>query len=723
MSGIPYPGPRLGDDGSTSTNDTTEQVTQEGGEALLRRVKNWLETARTHSSEWRTEAENLFGMVAGDQWDEQDIQKLKEQQRPVITFNRMGPVIDSICGLEVNNRQEVHYLPRTAGAATPNEIFTAAAKWARDECNAEDEESDAFRDSAICGMGCTETRVDYEQDPEGLIDIQRIDMMEMFWDPSAKRRNLSDRRWHIRARRMPLEDAEAMFPGFAPEDLDAKWAEFRETPTGPHDATEAPYYRNDQSFRDSMGRAQSMVTIVFAEWFIREDYVRVVHPQTNESMDLSPQDFERINQRAQALGIPLQSAKLTRKKYMQGFFGARELKVQEGRCPWGFSINFITGKRDRNKNTWYGVARPMKDPQQWANKFFSTILHRISTTGKGVVIEKDAVDDIRKFEDKYASADSVKVVRSGALSGGKFQQLTGAAIVAPETQMMEFAISSIRDSTGVNLELIGLADRQQAGVLEAQRKQAGMTILATLFDSLRLYRKEQGKILLYMIQEYLAPGRLIRVSGDAQAAQYMPLLKDPKTVEYDVIVDEAPASPNLKEKTWMMIVQMAPMIIKLNPPPQIWAELLMYSPLPNTLVKKLNDMLTAPPNPAPPNPLAMAEVSLKQAQAESARATAVMNLSKAGVNQAGPQLQLAQLLAQAMGQQAEQAHDVGMNAMDQAHEAAMAGQDNHAALQGQLIGHIADLALQNSQQGHEQNLAAMQPPPQQAADAGAARVG
>ncbi|PSA69911.1 hypothetical protein, partial [Corynebacterium diphtheriae] len=96
--------------------------------------------------------------------------------------------------------------------------------------------------------------------------------------------------------------------------------------------------------------------------------------------------------------------------------------------------------------------------------------------------------------------------------------------------------------------MLGMVERQQAGVLERQRKQAAYGILSAFFESLRRYRRSQGLLMLEFMR-LLPPDTLVRVSGEEGVEQYVPLALDPETVKFDAIVDEAPAGPNQKEHT------------------------------------------------------------------------------------------------------------------------------------------------------------------------------
>jgi len=147
-------------------------------------------------------------------------------------------------------------------------------------------------------------------------------------------------------------------------------------------------------------------------------------------------------------------------------------------------------------------------------------------------------------------------------------------------RLMMYAQESIHDVTGVNLELLGFANREQPGVLEQQRKQAGMTILSTWFDAFKLFRKEQGRIVLYMIQHYVPENTLVRVVGE-EGSQYVPLVKTPGTVKFDVIVDESPQSPNQQERTFLMMTEILPALANYGFMPPI--EAVDYTPLPSKL--------------------------------------------------------------------------------------------------------------------------------------------
>ncbi len=621
--------------------DAPEKAASELNEIeLCARLKGWYRQDHDHWAAWRREAKALFGFFAGDQWDAADKAHLEQQGRPVITFNRSLAIIKAISGIEINGRHETVFLPRGTlpGQVKANELLSAASQWMGDNCDAEDAQSSAFQDTLICGMGWTEGRISTDVDPDGAYVEEKIDPLEMLVDKAARSKNVADARRLFRTRKMALSEAKAMFAEtgkiYDDADFDAAWADGADT----SEAVPVEERRKKLS-EGSAPSSDEEVTIVHAQWWEKEDFYRLQDPQTGQISQLSKQEYAKIEARMKDLGgPPLMAVKQSRRVYRQAWIGGKILKLADGASPKGFSWCCITGELDRNKGVFYGVGRLMRDPQMWANKWLSQTLHILNTTAKGgILAEADAFKDQRAAQDTYAQPDAITWAAKGAISGGKIMQKPGVGIPNNYVNLLEFAISSIRDVTGVNLELLGMRDANQAGILEAQRKQAAMTILATLFDSLRRFRKLNGRLRLHYIQEYLSDGRLIRITGDQGDMQTVPLVREQTLGDYEVIVDDAPTSPNAKEQTWATIQQVLPAFRELLTPEAVIA-ILEYSPLPSKLVDAFKDMAEKAAQPSPEKQAekelmiegAVAQIAKDTASAEATRAKGILDLTKAG---------------------------------------------------------------------------------------------
>ena len=220
----------------------------------------------------------------------------------------------------------------------------------------------------------------------------------------------------------------------------------------------------------------------------------------------------------------------------------------------------------------------MKDPQRWANKFFCQIMHIFNTNPKGgLIYEKTAIDDSFDIESKWSDSSGIVEVEDGALAAGRIKERTMSNYPASLDKMLNFAIASIRDVSGMNVEMLGMADREQSGVLEQERKKAALVILAPLANALRHYRKQQGRMLLKFMAKYIPSNTMVRYLEKGQE-QYVPFTKDFDVHKYDVIVDTAPSSPNLKSEIWTSMSQMLPQLIQAGVP--IPPDILDFSPLP-----------------------------------------------------------------------------------------------------------------------------------------------
>lgn len=623
------------ENGMDSDSETaTRKTSALDDEACFIKLKKWFAEAQQSTSDWRADAKEDYSFAAGDQWTENERSVLRDQMRPVIVFNRIAPVLDSVSGTEVSNRQEVKYYPRTDGDVQANEVLTSAAKWFRDQCDAEDEESDAFMDVLICGMGWTETRLDYELDEEGAPVIDRIDPFEMYWDAGAKKRNIDDARHVFRVREIPTDDAIALIPDVDENELDAAWARAQKGGPGNGESREESRFYRPTGNADEHSSARDTVTLVECQWWERESVHLFADPATGEVAELDDESFTIYAKRAGELGLGKpQSVTMTRRKYYRAYLGRSLLLKEESPFQGHFSFKAITGKRDSTKGTFYGLVRQMKDPQRWANKWLSQTLHIMNVNAKGGVMVEDGVaEDMREFEKNWSRPDAVTRVKEGVLAGPspRIQPKPGAQLPSGFFNLLEFAITSVRDASGVNMELLGMADRQQAGVLEAQRKRSAMAILATLFDSLRRYRKSQGRLLMQIIMEHLSDGRLVRIVGE-EGEKYVPLVKQEGVSKYDVKVDDAPNSPHQREMTWTMLQQILPMV-RDQMTPEMWAVLLETSPLPTSVIEKFKQMITQGQQGAQ-------EMQAEQAQIAKAGAIADVNetQSKANLNNAKAQ--------------------------------------------------------------------------------------
>lgn len=638
--------------------------------ALYDRLKGQIMEDIDKLGPWRTRAKANFQFVTGGerQWSAEDVQLLKDQKRPLVTFNRTLKFLKAVCGIEANNRHETTFLPTNytqPQEVKVNETLSATSDWMGRECDADRHQSRAFRDAAITGVGVTESVLDFDDDPRGKYKEERFSPLEFGWDHTARDMCLLDskRRWRIR--QMPLKEARALIPGVTDAegvtgaDLNAEWA------AGFDKATDRPRTQQQKEQRNENLEIQEEdpVHLVKVQWWEYETYYKVVDPrrmqsadqlntpvdQANSSLlvDMSKSEFAQLEKQVKQADprYKIPHMALRRKVYKQAILGGKILGDVMP-CPRGngFTMNAITYEPDDVDGSWYGLVDLVRDPATWSNKFFSQAMHIINSTAKGgVIAEEDAFVDMAEAQKTYASPQAITVASKGAISKGKIVPKPGQGIPNAIINMFQVATNTIQDVLGMNLELMGMADRQQAGVLEAQRKQAAMTILATLFDGLQMFRREVGRTRLWYIQNHFAKEpnpRMMRITDD-EGYKLVALNAQAAAGEYDVIVDDAPTSPNNKEKVWAALQPVLPAFKGMITPP-VAVMLLEYVPgIPSKLIDAFKTMASQPdPDAAQKREMAitdfvnnqkklMSETGKNNAAAASARAGAVLDLANA----------------------------------------------------------------------------------------------
>lgn len=601
---------------------------------LLDRFTRWGQAIDTKRGTWLEQAREWYALDAGDQWSSDDIAAMEERGRIPVVFNMVAPTIDAVSGAEIQSRQQAQFFPREKGDTGIADALTQAVKYVSDECNGDMEDSEAFRDVLICGEGWTYTRPEVDG-TEVSLPKERIDPLQMGVDPASRKPCYEDARYIRRLIPMSADEFEEFKAEVGHPDADAHGQTLG---AGKRTTIVDPKLRYKNG---TLGTTQEDEVVVAEwQWWERVPTYLTAMPDPEEDgvtrlMDLTEEQHAQAQDVARQLtGQELPSTQGTKKVYFRAFVAGDDILLEEPLKEGAFRYKAMTGKRNRNKGTWYGLVQAMADPQRFMNKLYSEVLHIIRTNAKGgLAVEEGAISDITQFEESWAQADAITYFKDGALAG-----TNGARVIPkqpppiPEAifRMMEFARDMVRACTGVNEEILGLVGREQPGVLEAQRKQAAYGILGPYFDAKRRYTRDWGRMFLSMMRAYLPKSMLVRIM-DAGTAQYVELASTMEAQEYDVVVDEAPNTPNQKARVAATLVPIMQQMLEAGIlGPEDAGVALEYLDLPAALVTKLQESIKKRAEAQQPDPeqaklqqaAAMAQLDKVQSEVEKNRAAA-----------------------------------------------------------------------------------------------------
>ncbi|MGI0011864.1 MAG: hypothetical protein ACREBU_00260 [Nitrososphaera sp.] len=528
--------------------------------------------------------------VDGDQWDEEDIEELTKEQKAYVVFNRVGINVDVLTGFSLINPQDIFPIPIDVGDIVIDEILEGAIRFIRHKGNAYDEEANLLNDLFIGGVGVLSVYVDYSTgEPRILFD--RVNPLEMTWDSSADKQNLQNAGWICRERL------------YAPSVVDYLW----EGAIEKYGLTEVNYslygnyvpssnftnlfnsgvYGSTTGASHDSDYVSSGIPIKEYQWFEYGDFYKVSNPVTGQVIEISVTRYDKVQKELELGGYP--KVKFSKKIYYKCFIsGNHLLERSENTSSKGFTYLFATGKRKVKTGIWYGLVDNLRDPQKWANKFFSSILDIIAANSKGgAFVEQGAFADVRQAEKDWAKSSPLIKLKRGGVS--RIRERVPHPYPSGIERMMTFAIEAIREVSGINVEVLGLADRRQANSLEETRKQSALAIVARFFSSMKLLRQSEGYLIIDLMRNYLLPDQLIKIdSANVNRFDTIQSIFE-NDIDYEILVDEAPLSGSYKDKAWQGMTQVLPILLRTGVP--IPPEIADYAPIPATLAQKWKQLI------------------------------------------------------------------------------------------------------------------------------------
>jgi hypothetical protein len=590
----------------------------------LKKFMEWWREGTTALVETRKKRKKDWQFYGGDQWEQSDVEDAKNKKRPQLTLNMVLSIISAVEGEERTNRQEMKFWGEGQEDDPAAYGINRLVKWIMDQCGGQFSLSKAFRSEIVCGEGWVVPEVDYFDDPNGKIKVLDVDDEEMVPDPLDTTETAKGGRYLHRARMYSEEEGEARWPGFCQKVKQVSIAAGLATETDGAGLRDIYTITGDPKSPKLYDAQRKMWAVIETWWTQIEQGWIVVDEKTQLLVEKSDDEFQQMKAQRQqeqaawlqtamqprpmvaaappapvgvggapvapapagqpmpfahaAMAAPmvpaplppmppaLQATQRAIRRFYQAFWCAGTI-LQRQPSPLTKLKRFpyvpFRGLFDKVNKEWFGLTRPIIDPQRQHNVEQTMIMQLMQLQPKSSwMAPKGAFHDRQKWETGLAKPGSLLEYNA---TRGKPEPIPVQAIPRHLIDMALQRPQTMREISGVNVEMTGQRQGSDPGVVMEQRQKAAKTVLAPMFDNNRSSKMELGRVLLAYIQAYISVGRRIRVLGGKDQA-YVVMTEDMQLGDYDLTVDETNETINDRIATLNILQTTLPTLMKAGVP-------------------------------------------------------------------------------------------------------------------------------------------------------------
>ncbi len=473
----------------------------------ITKLQEWRREDFSESDPWRKRAmESYRFYTAIRQWDQADLDKLNNEDRPHLTIPLIAPVVNTLVGHQIDNEQQFRLYPRRNGSRAVAALGTELLKHTLDDCDGLDHFTEIFQDGLIGAIGVIGIEKQRLRDKiNGELIIRKKSPFSVLFDQNASEydfnesgRRVFEEQW-LTAEEIKLgynkavkdiQEATAS-PRFNEEKMssDDDYAESRNAPAKRKDQ----YLVNKAYWREWV---KNVYLVDLSTWSTRL-------LAGAKMIELAKRAVEAHKAQAAELGIGPRLRIIERAGWMlykTHFVG--EMELQHVKDPWNGIMDFPLIPFYPYWADGYpmGVVDNLKDQQRELNKRISQELHILNTTANAGWIIGDG-GDAEAVEDLKERGAKSGFVLDRSKFGGFVEKIKPNTLPVGHAQMAEQHEKYIDKSSGVDPNLRGAKMGDESGKAITARFAAGMTVSAIVHKNFRRTQKTAARFLWDVIRQ------------------------------------------------------------------------------------------------------------------------------------------------------------------------------------------------------------------------------